>query len=368
MALNACLPGDKVPGEVYTPDIYPQEPGIEIGNQSNPFQRAYIAYLYTWNGTAWTDNYTGPSGPSGPAGPKGETGEQGDAGLPGPNSVNSTTTSSNITGLIKGDGSVIQVAIPNVDYTLLSSGRNIWAQKSTPTAVNIGDLWVQIWPAGVQTFNGTSSDGFNYPNGNVSYATAHNAASADQQQTTLVHAESDNDKSGSLYYVARSYLYFDTSSLPDYCDVLSANVSLYGSTHYSAAGYVETDADQPDLGLVQGVQSDPLIMTDYGAELSKVTLGHASYYDVSTSWVTNTYNIIPLNSTGISWITLTGTTKFCARTRGDICNSTPTGDNYVDWNTNEKGAGYKPLLTVKYSLSFNMYFWDGSTWQSILRL
>lgn len=75
---------------------------------------------------------TGPQGPEGPQGPKGDTGETGaqgeqgiqgeqgpkgdtgDTGPAGPNEV-TTSTATNITGLLKGNGSTIEAATQGVD-------------------------------------------------------------------------------------------------------------------------------------------------------------------------------------------------------------------------------------------------------------
>lgn len=73
---------------------------------------------------------TGPTGPAGPAGPQGlqgqtgATGERGPQGLagadgakgdPGPNEI-STTTATNISGLLKGNGSKVAQAAKGTDY------------------------------------------------------------------------------------------------------------------------------------------------------------------------------------------------------------------------------------------------------------
>lgn len=91
---------------------------------------------------------TGPQGPTGPAGadgqdgaqgPQGETGPQGPVG---PNEV-STTTDTNITGLLKGNGSTVQQAVAGVDYVATESDPTVpsWAKqpsKPTYTASEVG--------------------------------------------------------------------------------------------------------------------------------------------------------------------------------------------------------------------------------------
>ena len=67
---------------------------------------------------------TGPGGATGPAGATGAkgdtggtgaTGAKGDTGATGPNNI-TTSTTTNITGIIKGDGSAIAAASPGTDY------------------------------------------------------------------------------------------------------------------------------------------------------------------------------------------------------------------------------------------------------------
>ena len=74
----------------------------------------------------------GPQGDTGPQGLAGDTGPQGSQGDPGPNTV-TTSTTTNITGLLKGDGSTVSQATTGTDYvepsTLLSY--ELLSNKST---------------------------------------------------------------------------------------------------------------------------------------------------------------------------------------------------------------------------------------------
>jgi hypothetical protein len=76
--------------------------------------------------TGAASTVAGPKGDKGDAGEKGDKGEtgiqggqgqKGDTGATGPNQV-STSTDTNITGLIKGNGSKIEVATPTTDYAV----------------------------------------------------------------------------------------------------------------------------------------------------------------------------------------------------------------------------------------------------------
>lgn len=78
----------------------------------------------------------GPQGPPGPAGADGQDGAQGPQGPAGPNEV-STTTGTNITGLLKGDGSTVQAAVAGTDYAL-------------PSKSHTATLLASAWEDGVQ--------------------------------------------------------------------------------------------------------------------------------------------------------------------------------------------------------------------------
>ena len=57
----------------------------------------------------------GPQGPQGPQGAQGPAGADGSPGSPGPNEV-STSTASNISGLLKGNGTTVEAAQAGTDY------------------------------------------------------------------------------------------------------------------------------------------------------------------------------------------------------------------------------------------------------------
>ena len=61
------------------------------------------------NGIAGAQGPTGPTGPTGPAGPTGPIGPA------GPNNI-TTATTTNLTGILEGNGSVVGVATPDIDY------------------------------------------------------------------------------------------------------------------------------------------------------------------------------------------------------------------------------------------------------------
>ena len=197
------------------------------------------------------------------------------------------------------------------------------------------------------TFYSSALDGAVGLTGQTSWANAHDTAngsvvysSADQIYVSSVKVAAAN------WYIHRGYLYFDTSSLSDSITISGAVLSLYGN-----ADAVEQNADQADLGLVEGTfdaGNVGLAVADFGAILAATTLGHDAYFDFH-SWNAAGYNDFTLNATGISWISKTGITKFGIRNRADITNTAPAGYNYIYPYASEKGTGYKPKLVVTYT-------------------
>jgi len=197
---------------------------------------------------------------------------------------------------------------------------------------------------GTLTVYSTSSDDSIYAS-NLTYSTAHDAATGTVRGTGNYFRLMNYKDPLDTYYVERAFVFYDTSSLGSGAIISAATASFYG-----ASGGGEADTAHTDLGIVQGVQDDPLQTNDFGDHLSYTTLGHDSYYDYSASWTTSGYNDVTLNSTGRGWINKTGTTKLCLRLKGDIDDSTPTGLNFLSIYANEKGSGYQPKLAVTYSV------------------
>jgi hypothetical protein len=78
-------------------------------------------------GQTGTTGATGPKGDTGDTGdigPQGTTGEQGAQGPTGPNQV-TTSTDTDITGLLKGNGSTVSQAIADTDYSLPYANKTI---------------------------------------------------------------------------------------------------------------------------------------------------------------------------------------------------------------------------------------------------
>jgi len=144
------------------------------------------------------------------------------------------------------------------------------------------------------------------------------------------------------FWIQRSALFFDTSSLPDDATISSAVLSLYGEGHNSFVDFEITVVD--GLGL-----NEPLQTWDYGY-LGSQNVSGGSFN--TAGFTIFGYNDIPLNETGLGWISKTGITKFGLRSSRDIAATAPTApweDEYVVVCASEKGEGYQPRLVVTYT-------------------
>jgi len=150
------------------------------------------------------------------------------------------------------------------------------------------------------------------------------------------------------YHVNRTYLFFDTSSIPPSTKILSAILSLYGESKY-------TDTEDTDGLVVQSGQPtyphDPIEPLDFDKDNYSGNGGSI----LVTDWAVTARNYITLNSTGIDWINKGGVTKFCLRTKDDVDGTSPgeqTDGIYKGLRvySREKGVLYAPELILIHTL------------------
>jgi hypothetical protein len=106
-------------------------------------------------GEAGAQGPQGDTGPAGPQGPKGDAGERGPQGIQGPAGADgaagpnevTTATATNLSGILKGNGSSVQAAVAGVDYLAPSHNTDAAAHSAlfagklsapTPTAADNG--------------------------------------------------------------------------------------------------------------------------------------------------------------------------------------------------------------------------------------
>ena len=147
-----------------------------------------------------------------------------------------------------------------------------------------------------------------------------------------------------IFQCFRTVLYFDTSVLPDTAIVSSANVTIFGNTYHSADKNINIQVTNGQTHYPH----DPPVAADY----NKTNYTGDGGTFPSTSYNVTGYNAIPLNATGISWISNTVPTKLYLVSDDDYDAVQPI--NFYEWIAAwsfEKGVGYIPYLSVEYSLA-----------------
>lgn len=181
---------------------------------------------------------------------------------------------------------------------------------------------------------------------NAVYATAQ-AATAASNKGSVPAIGQESTATGPDYFIYRSGIHFDTSSIPSDAAVISATLSLYGLTNSSVNDF--------NLTIVNGsALSNPAVLADYGALLAAT----ASAGTINTStWSLVAYNDITLNATGLGYITKAGTTKLALRSSKDISATAPTlGDAFDEWiEAIGQDATNPAKLTVSYEKRGNLF-------------
>jgi len=142
------------------------------------------------------------------------------------------------------------------------------------------------------------------------------------------------------FWIYRGFLMFDTSLIPQNMRVVKAHLMIYVFNKY--ANYLPYTKIQ----VTKGNQSDPIIPTDYGAQLGvNEILGEANILDMTAGQ----YNSIPLNHFGLNFINPTGITRLCLRGEMDVKDipSIAVYANYISFYSAQKGDGFQPRLIIQ---------------------
>ena len=175
------------------------------------------------------------------------------------------------------------------------------------------------------TFYTSTSDGYLINAGNVTYATAHDAATSsgtlwNNASALLIGQLFHTD---SKYYLYRAFVFFDTSTIPDDATIISATLTLFTNSKAN----VDTDFNIVIRSGMPDNPEDPFVTGDYlyshyssdGGSVNTANVGATLY----------AANVIDLNSTGLGWINLTGTTKFALISSRDIDSIIPDGKENI---------------------------------------
>lgn len=204
-------------------------------------------------------------------------------------------------------------------------------------------------------FNSQSYDGDCLGFGST-YAIARNIPSSNYTRTSLMLFQVGQTYDvGEGYEVYRSYVYFDTSIIPDDATITSAKLRLYIA--------LQNDDSDADFNItIQNGQPTyphvPLVSADYNLNYYS---GNGGSFNTSVISTDSYYNI-SLSAAGLSWISLTGRTKLCLRSDNDIDNTPPSDGvhEYVGIRSSEMGAGYLPILEVSYTADLCLYMLQGA--------
>lgn len=228
--------------------------------------------------------------------------------------------------------------------------------------VQLKDLEKVTYPITIDpdvSFTTSASDGYVYTGGYwVPYATAWGASNADYlnvSSSTFTVGQEYTHTGGSYWWhtIYRSFLFFDTSSIPDAAVIDAAYLGLY---------QYNSDVDSAfDVVIQNGMPTyphEPLQLSDYNKAYYSSDGGSAAYGFFSGVG----YKEITLNATGEGWIDVDGTTKLCLRSSRDISGTAPEADGYyggsgsfydvdewISFWSYEKGVGYWPYLEVSYT-------------------
>jgi len=180
----------------------------------------------------------------------------------------------------------------------------------------------------------------------VPYSVAHDFKFADKLDTSSDYSFIGQDfpDCHCHYLILRSFVYFDTSSIPEDAIISNAILSLY----FCHDEYVSTDFDI----VIQNGQPiyphEPLEVNDFYYLHYSGNGGSVNTNGLSFDKYTN----ILLNVTGISWIQKGpgAKTKLALISSRDIDKIAPSGDESIPFWTSERGSGYRPKLVVHYTL------------------
>jgi RHS repeat-associated protein len=189
-----------------------------------------------------------------------------------------------------------------------------------------------------------SMDGYVYNDStSTSWPTVRDGTTGTEASYTTTSADAPYTwKSSNQYKNRRTFFIFDTSSIPDGSNIVSATFSLY-----KGGGTVD-NANSTSLELIQtNPASDTALTTSDYDNVVAFTSGATK---TLASVTLNAYNDLTVNATGRSWISTTGKTRLGLITGLDLSNTAPTGLNGIQniGFSEISGTTQDPKLVVSY--------------------
>lgn len=167
-----------------------------------------------------------------------------------------------------------------------------------------------------------------------------NAATA-----TNFKVRADSNGGTGTYALARIFMYFNTSALPDGAIITSASLDVFMESNVSGA-----DTKVQPVSMVVGTfAAGALSTTDYG------NLNKSQVYGSGAISVNASNNTINFNPSGFQYINKLGYTKIVLCPAADISGATPgtglTERSKTLSSQNNITIGQRPLLTINYTLA-----------------
>jgi hypothetical protein len=185
-------------------------------------------------------------------------------------------------------------------------------------------------------FYSSASDGYIYMNDEATYDAAWSPTSGETKCDSFPYNTFSVGQS-TIYSVKRGFLYFNTSSLIDDCLITGASIRLKTTTIHGLHDSLVVQNGQPTY------PTDPMVLSDFNKALYS---GDGGSYPMAGVGALHTFTF-DLNTTGLTWINTTGTTKLALRSSNDIAGTAPSGSEYTTFQTSEY-SDVPPMLTVSY--------------------
>lgn len=190
-------------------------------------------------------------------------------------------------------------------------------------------------------YSDSGGDGECYEGGNPNWSTIRDALSGNEEggsSTASAYSEDSGD-----VWIARFFLPFNTSSVPDDEDITEAYINLRGTDK-------ELDDDDAEayMAIVESTEADPTSLDDDDYPLVGET-ALSNTIDIS-DYDDSGFNTFTLNAGGIALISKTGYSKFALREGHDLEDVPIQGNAGINLVTNRtanySGTSSDPIITI----------------------
>ena len=166
---------------------------------------------------------------------------------------------------------------------------------------------------------------------------------------------------GSEYRLARAFIPFDTSGIPDIAVITAADVNLY--VNVAVGG---DDDEMKLVGETTQANESQLSTADFDQCDDTHSPQFCSAAVTITNLTINQFNSIDLDSTGLSIISKTGNTLLGIRVSGDYNDSAPSSGAQDNFQAEGSGGSNVPYLDVTYTVPVQINMAD--VWKEISTL